>query len=61
MYKRQAETEFKNKGVNIVLGQKVQKFEGTDTVKKVITDKGEYNADLVVLCIGCLLYTSRCV
>ena len=47
-----AETEFKNKGVNIVLGQKVQKFEGTDTVKKVITDKGEYNADLVVLCIG---------
>ena len=34
------------------IGQKVQKFEGTDTVKKVITDKGEYNADLVVLCIG---------
>ncbi len=47
-----AETEFKNKGVNIVLGQKVQKFEGTNTVEKVITDKGEYNADLVVLCIG---------
>ena len=47
-----AETEFKNKGVNIVLGQKVQKFEGTNTVEKVITDKGEYNADLVVLCRG---------
>ena len=37
-----AETEFNKRGVNIVLGQKVQKFEGTDTVNKVITDKGEY-------------------
>lgn len=48
-----AETEFKNKGVNIVLGQKVQKFEGENNkVSKVVTDKGEFNADLVVLCIG---------
>ncbi len=47
-----AEAEFNKRGVNLVLGQKVQKFEGTDKVSKVVTDKGEYEADLVVLCIG---------
>ena len=48
-----AETEFKNKGVNVVLGQKVQKFEGIDNkVSKVITDKETFEADLVILCIG---------
>ncbi|MGO1713008.1 MAG: FAD-dependent oxidoreductase, partial [Senegalia sp. (in: firmicutes)] len=32
---------------------KVTKFEGDDgKVKKVVTDKGEYDADLVILCIG---------
>ena len=46
------EDEFKNKGVNIVLGEKVQKFEGVNTVEKVVTDKAEYKADLVVLCTG---------
>ena len=47
-----AEAEFTKRGVNLVLGQKVQKFEGSDKVSKVVTDKGEYEADLVVLCIG---------
>ncbi|MGL5346955.1 MAG: FAD-dependent oxidoreductase [Peptostreptococcaceae bacterium] len=48
-----AEEEFKSKGVNIVLNEKVQKFEGNDNkVTKVITDKGEYQGDLVILCIG---------
>ena len=47
-----AEAEFTKRGVNLVLGQKVQKFEGNDKVSKVVTDKGEYEADLVVLCIG---------
>ena len=47
-----AEEEFTKRGVNLVLGQKVQKFEGTDNVSKVVTDKGEFEADLVVLCIG---------
>ncbi|MCR8744106.1 FAD-dependent oxidoreductase [Romboutsia lituseburensis] len=48
-----AEKEFKDKGVNLVLGQKVQKFEGIDSkVSKVVTDKGEFEADLVILCIG---------
>ena len=47
-----AEEEFKNRGVKLVLGEKVQKFEGNNSVNKVVTDKGEYEADLVILCIG---------
>ncbi len=47
-----AEAEFKNKGVKLILGQKVQKFEGINKVYKVKTDKDEFEADLVVLCIG---------
>ncbi|MCM3742346.1 FAD-dependent oxidoreductase [Oceanobacillus luteolus] len=46
------ETSFKERGVELALGQTVSKFEGTGTVQKVITDKGEYNADLVVMCVG---------
>ncbi|MBO3445567.1 FAD-dependent oxidoreductase [Clostridium sp. CCUG 7971] len=48
-----AEAEFTKKGVKLVLGQKVSKFAGIDNkVSKVITDKEEFEADLVVLCIG---------
>lgn len=48
-----AEDAFRSKGVNIVLNEKVQKFEGNENkVSKVITDKGEYEGDLVILCIG---------
>ena len=47
-----AEEEFRNRGVKFVLGEKVQKFEGNNSVNKVVTDKGEYEADLVILCIG---------
>lgn len=47
-----AEEEFTKKGVNLVLGQKVQKFEGDNKISKVYTDKSSFDADLVVLCIG---------
>lgn len=48
-----AEKEFKEHGVNLVLGEKVKCFEGENgKVKKVVTDKGTYEGDLVVLCIG---------
>lgn len=48
-----AEQIFTEKGVKLELGQKVEKFEGKDgKVSKVITDKNEFEADLVVLCIG---------
>ena len=48
-----AEAEFIAKGVNLALGQKVQKFEGENgKVTRVVTEKGSYEGDLVVLCIG---------
>lgn len=47
-----AEAEFTKRGVKLALDQTVQKFEGNRKVSRVITDKNEYEADLVVLCIG---------
>jgi NADPH-dependent 2,4-dienoyl-CoA reductase/sulfur reductase-like enzyme len=48
-----AEMAFANRGVKLALGETVNKFEGNDgKVTKVVTDKGEYEADLVILCIG---------
>jgi len=52
-YTDKAEEAFKEHGVKLALGEKVTKFEGDDgKVSKVVTDKGEYEADLVILCIG---------
>lgn len=47
-----AEDEFKSHGIKLVLGERVQKFDGNGMVSKVVTDKGEYECDLVILCIG---------
>lgn len=48
-----AEKEFSSRGVDLVLGEKVQKFEGDNgKVTKVVTENGSYEGDLVVLCIG---------
>lgn len=48
-----AEEEFKSRGVQLVLGEKVQKFLGEDgKVSQVVTDHGTYEGDLVILCIG---------
>ena len=48
-----AEKEFADRGVNLVLGEKVAKFEGENgKVTKVVTEKGSYEGDLVILCIG---------
>lgn len=48
-----AEKEFVDREVNLVLGEKVSKFEGENgKVTKVVTNNGSYEGDLVVLCIG---------
>lgn len=48
-----AQKEFIDRGVNLVLGEKVQKFNGENgRITEVVTDKGRYTGDLVVLCIG---------
>lgn len=46
------EAEYKDHGVTLGLGQMVQSFEQTKNGVKVITDKGEYEADIAVLGIG---------
>ncbi|MGL4740587.1 MAG: FAD-dependent oxidoreductase [Sarcina sp.] len=49
----QAEKAFRDHGINVVTGEMVQKFESVNgKVSKVVTNKGSYDADLVVLCIG---------
>ncbi len=45
-------TELLEKGVALKTGERVVRLEGDEEVKYVITDKGKYEADLVVLAIG---------
>lgn len=47
-----AEKAFTDNGIKLALGEKVVKFEGEGSVSKVVTDKGSYEAELVILCIG---------
>ena len=48
-----AENAFTDRGIKISTGEKVVKFEGIDgEVNKIITDKGEYEADMVIMCVG---------
>lgn len=48
-----AEKEFADHGINLVLGEKVQKFKGENgKVTEVVTEHGSYQGDLVILCIG---------
>ncbi len=50
-----AEETFKEKGIRIATGEKVVRFEGENgSVSKVITDKNEYEADMVIMCVGFL-------
>lgn len=46
------EEHLRSKGVNLRLSEKVLKFEGYNKVKKVITDKGVYDTDLVLVSVG---------
>lgn len=48
--------EIKNKmsehGIKFALGEKIVEFEGDTKVKKVVTDKGKYDADMVICAVG---------
>lgn len=47
------EADLRNRNVTVQLNEMVKGFEGTDgKVSKVITDKGEYEADMVIVCVG---------
>ena len=48
-----AEKTFTEKGIKIATSEKVIKFESVNgEVSKVITDKNEYEADIVIMCVG---------
>ena len=48
--------EMKNKllenGIKLSFGETVKKLTGTKKVEKVVTDKNEYNADMVIMAVG---------
>ncbi|WP_347552537.1 CoA-disulfide reductase [Pseudalkalibacillus hwajinpoensis] len=46
------EEDFRNRGIRLSLNETVTRFEGQGTVSKVVTTKGEYETDLVILCVG---------
>jgi len=47
------EDDIRESGIVLALGEKVVDFQGeNNNVKKVITDKNSYDADLVIKCIG---------
>ncbi|KAB2865857.1 MAG: NADH oxidase [Exiguobacterium chiriqhucha] len=49
----QLEADMTSRGIDLELGQTVEAFRGTEgNVTHVVTDKGEFEADLVILCVG---------
>lgn len=47
------ERELTDRGISLELGQTVQSFKGENgTVTHVVTDKGTFETDLVILCVG---------
>ena len=49
---RMAQCHLEENGVSVHLGETVLKFEGTDRVEKVITDKGTIDANMVIMAVG---------
>lgn len=48
-----AEESFREKGIVLATGEKVVKIEGTNgKVSKIVTDRNEYETDMVIMCIG---------
>ncbi|MBF4806841.1 MAG: FAD-dependent oxidoreductase, partial [Pseudoleptotrichia goodfellowii] len=48
-----AEESFRQRGIVIATGEKVVRFEGKNgNVTKVVTDKNEYETDMVIMCVG---------
>ncbi|WP_078410458.1 FAD-dependent oxidoreductase [Priestia abyssalis] len=52
-YTKLIEQELTNRNVHLALNQSVTRFEGENgKVSKVVTTNGEYETDLVILCVG---------
>ncbi len=50
--RRLMENNMKEKGINLHFGERVLEIKGSEKVEAVVTDKGEYKADMVVLAVG---------
>lgn len=48
----EVEKKIREAGVETHLGETVKKFEGDTRVRKVVTDKGSYDVDMVVMSVG---------
>lgn len=46
------QAELERHGVKVHTGERVMAFEGGEAVQRIVTDKGSYEADLVILSIG---------
>lgn len=46
------ENQLEAHGVRVMTSTNVKKFEGTDTVKSVVTNNGTYPADMVIIALG---------
>ncbi|SFF65013.1 NADPH-dependent 2,4-dienoyl-CoA reductase, sulfur reductase [Halobacillus alkaliphilus] len=47
------EKDFTDRGITLAMNETVQRFEGTEgSVTKVFTNQGEYETDLVIMCVG---------
>ena len=58
-YTEVAEEAFRHRGIITATGEKVVRFEGKNgSVTKVVTDKNEYEADMVIMCVGFVPNTS---
>lgn len=52
-YTDKIEQSLREHGIKLALGEKVTKFTGAGgKVEQVVTDRGQYDADLVIMCIG---------
>lgn len=58
-YTEVAEEAFRHRGIVTATGEKVVRFEVKNgSVTKVVTDKNEYEADMVIMCVGFVPNTS---
>ena len=58
-YTEVAEEAFRHRGIVTATGEKVVRFEGKNgSITKVVTDKNEYEADMVIMCVGFVPNTS---
>ncbi|MCP3032156.1 FAD-dependent oxidoreductase [Halobacillus sp. A1] len=51
-FTNQIEEDFRHRGIDLRLGETVEKFEGKGSVQAVVTNKGRIDTDLVIMCVG---------